>query len=87
VAAFEEAPTRNVGAPGPTPREGRHAVRISSLEDILFTERRLSLIGCAFLAGNVISFAIRFFASWLIDRAGNLVLTDFFQWWVAARLL
>jgi arabinofuranan 3-O-arabinosyltransferase len=87
VAASEEAPTRNVEAPGPTRREGRYAVRISSFEDFLFTERRLSLIGCAFLAGNVISFAIRFFAgSWLIDKAGNLILTDFFQWWIGSQV-
>jgi arabinofuranan 3-O-arabinosyltransferase len=61
--------------------------RISEVEDLIFTERRLSLIGYAFLVANVISFAIRFYAGkWLTDKAGNLEFTDFFQWWAGSQL-
>jgi arabinofuranan 3-O-arabinosyltransferase len=61
--------------------------RISEVEDLIFTERRLSLIGYTFLAANVISFVIRFYAGkWLTDKAGNLEFTDFFQWWAGSQL-
>ena len=83
----EEAPTSNVGASSPAPRKRGFAVRLSSVEDSLFTERRLSLIGYTFLAATIVSFTIRFFAgNWLIDKAGNIVFTDFFDWWVGSQV-
>jgi hypothetical protein len=73
VGLSEGAPTKDVGASSPTSGERGFAVRVSSVEDSLFTEKRLSLIGYTFLAATIVSFAIRFFAgSWLIGKAGNI---------------
>ena len=63
------------------------ASSISKFEDFVFTRRRLSLCGYAFLTANIVSFATRFFAgNWLIDRAGNIVSSDFLQWWLGSRV-
>ena len=60
---------------------------MSRAEDAIFTRRRLLLVGYAFLAANVIAFAIRFYAGqWLVDKAGNLNFTDFFDWWIGSRV-
>jgi hypothetical protein len=60
---------------------------ISKAEDLIFTKRRLSLCGYAFLAANVVAFAIRFFSgTWLIDKAGNLIFSDFLQWWLGSQV-
>ena len=63
------------------------ASRISKVEDLIFTQRRLSLFGYTFLVANIATFAIRFFAGkWLTDRAGNLVYSDFLNWWLGSRV-
>jgi alpha-1,2-mannosyltransferase len=63
------------------------ALTISKAEDLIFTKRRLSLCGYAFLAANIASFATRLFAGkWLVDKSGNIVFTDFFDWWVGSQL-
>jgi glycosyl transferase family 87 len=59
---------------------------IAKAEDLVFTKRRLSLFGYAFLAAHVIAFAVRFFAGkWLINKAGNPTFVDFLQWWVGGQ--
>lgn len=59
---------------------------LSQVEDLIFTKRRLSLVGYSFLAANVIAFAIRSFAGkWLFDKAGHPSFIDFLQWWVGAQ--
>ncbi len=68
-------------------KAGLNAASISKFEDFVFAQRRLSLCGYAFLAANIASFAVRFFAgNWLIDRAGNIVSSDFLQWWLGSRV-
>ncbi len=63
------------------------ASRISKVEDLIFTRRRLSLFGYTFLVANIATFAIRFFAGkWLTDGAGNLVYSDFLNWWLGSRV-
>ena len=62
------------------------ASRISKVEDFIFTPRRLSLYGYAFLAANVTAFVIRFFVGkWLIDKAGHPTFIDFLAWWIAGK--
>jgi len=44
------------------------------------------LLGYAFLAANVLAFAIRFFAGkWMLDEAGHPTYVDFLNWWVAGK--
>jgi hypothetical protein len=59
---------------------------ISAVEDRIFTRRRLSLFGYAFLAANVTAFVIRFFVGkWLFGKAGHPAFTDFLDWWVGGQ--
>jgi arabinofuranan 3-O-arabinosyltransferase len=59
---------------------------VSRAEDAIFTRRRLSLCGYAFLASYVIAFAIRLLAGkWMIDKAGHPTYIDFLQWWVGGQ--
>ena len=59
---------------------------ISDAEDRIFTRRRLSLFGSAFLAANIAAFAIRFIAGkWLFGKGGNPAFTDFLDWWVGGQ--
>lgn len=54
------------------------AANISKAEDLIFTKRRLSLCAYAFLAANVIAFAIRFYTGkWMVDKAGHPAYIDF----------
>lgn len=56
-------------------------------EDFIFTEKRLQLIGYAFLLAYLVAFVFRYFSgAWLIDKAGNFVFTDFFDWWVGSQV-
>jgi hypothetical protein len=76
---------RNSGALAQSPAL-RWMLRISRLEDSLFTGHRLKLWGSCLLAAYVIAFAIRFFeGSWMIDKLGHPAFKDFLWMWIGGR--
>jgi arabinofuranan 3-O-arabinosyltransferase len=61
-------------------------LRISKAEDLIFTERRLSLFAYALFVAQAAAFALRFVAAkWMIDKAGNPTYLDFLQWWLGGQ--